>query len=103
MRDFNTHTSRIITELLKAERRDSMLRVFRKAAIEDARGNQFKVWQPGFHPIYIISDYFFSEKLDYIHYNPVRKGFVKQPEEWEYSSARNYILGDHSIIMVEFP
>lgn len=102
MRDFNTHTSREITGLLTSEKRDSMLRVFRRAAVEDRRGNNFKVWQTGFHPIYIISDEFHWKKLDYIHYNPVRAGLVGQPEQWEYSSARNYILGDHSIIEVEF-
>ena len=79
-----------------------MLRVFQTAALEDGRGNNFKVWQTGFHPIYIVSDKFFWEKLDYIHYNPVRKGLVRRPEQWQYSSARNYILDDHTIIEVEF-
>jgi len=102
MRDFNTHTSREITDLLMREKRNSMLRVFHKAAVEDRRGNNFKVWQTGFHPIYIVSDRFYWEKLDYIHYNPVRAGLVAQPEQWIYSSARNYILGDNTIIEIEF-
>ncbi len=29
-------------------------------------------------------------KLDYIHRNPVKRGYVDQPEQWRYSSARNY-------------
>jgi putative transposase len=28
--------------------------------------------------------------FDYIHGNPVKDGLVKQPEEWEFSSARDY-------------
>jgi hypothetical protein len=30
------------------------------------------------------------EKLDYIHQNPVKRGYVDEPEHWRYSSARNY-------------
>jgi len=28
--------------------------------------------------------------IDYIHANPVRRGLVEQPEEWEWSSAGWY-------------
>ncbi|HEX9652663.1 MAG TPA: hypothetical protein VGA99_03045 [bacterium] len=38
---------------------------------------------------------------DFVHNNPVRKGFVEKPECWLYSSARNYVLGDESVITVE--
>jgi len=38
------------------------------------------------------------QKIEYIHHNPVRKGFVEDPENWTYSSARNYITDDDSII-----
>lgn len=101
MRDFNTHTSRKISALLLAERKSSMVRTFREAAMSDERENRFKVWQRGFHPIAIESDWFYEEKLNYIHNNPVRAGLVELPEQWEYSSARNYILGDHSTIDIE--
>ena len=30
------------------------------------------------------------EKLDYIHANPVKCGYVNFPEYWRYSSASNY-------------
>jgi len=101
MRDFGTHTSREITRMLKEEGRDGILDVFHEAAQQDGRGNDFKVWQEGFRPVAIVSDKFFRQKLGYLHANPVRKGFVDHPEHWRYSSARNYILGDHSVIPVE--
>jgi hypothetical protein len=31
------------------------------------------------------------QKVDYIHFNPVRAGLVKKAEDWPYSSARNYL------------
>ncbi|MCL4510304.1 MAG: transposase [Bacteroidetes bacterium] len=101
MRDFNRYTSQRITALLEETKRLDVLAVFRAAAAEEGRGNKYKVWQEGFHPIAIDSEEFFHQKLNYLHDNPVRKGFVERPEHWMYSSARNYLLGDHSIISVE--
>lgn len=31
------------------------------------------------------------QKIDYIHNNPVKRGFVDHAEDWRYSSARNYL------------
>ena len=30
------------------------------------------------------------EKIDYTHFNPVRRRLVTQPEEWEWSSYREF-------------
>jgi len=102
MRDFNTHTSREISASLQADGEFRLLRIFREAAEMERRGNSYKVWQTGFHPVSIETDRFFRQKLHYVHENPVRAGLVELAEEWEYSSARNYAYGDHTIIQVEF-
>ncbi len=31
------------------------------------------------------------EKLNYIHINPVKRGYVSLPEHWRYSSAGHYM------------
>ncbi|MBN1219907.1 MAG: hypothetical protein JXM69_13340 [Anaerolineae bacterium] len=31
----------------------------------------------------------------------LRKGGVEKPEDWKYSSARNYLLGDDSLIVLD--
>ena len=43
----------------------------------------------------------FMAKLLYIHNNPVKAGLVASPEEYKYSSARNYLLGEHSVLFVD--
>jgi REP element-mobilizing transposase RayT len=101
MRDFNRFTSQRITELLEEIRRNELLEIFQQAAKDEGRGNRYKVWQDGFHPVAIDTEDFFQQKLEYLHENPVRKGFVERPEYWRYSSARNYLLNDHSVITVE--
>ena len=57
-----------------------------------------KIWKDDYHPVALLSEKWFNEKMDYLHYNPVRKGFVEKPEHWKYSSAGNWILDDESII-----
>ncbi len=41
------------------------------------------------------------QKIEYIHFNPVKRGYVESPEHWRYSSARNFLLEDHSIIEID--
>jgi hypothetical protein len=36
-----------------------------------------------------------AEKLKYMHRNPVKRGLVKSPEQWRWSSYRFYLLGDN--------
>ena len=38
-----------------------------------------------------LSDNFLMEqRLHYLHQNPVKAGLVEEPEQWYYSSARDY-------------
>ncbi|MCD4818125.1 MAG: hypothetical protein K8S23_05500 [Candidatus Cloacimonetes bacterium] len=30
-----------------------------------------------------------AQKAEYIHFNPVKRGFVVEPKDWFYSSTRN--------------
>ena len=41
------------------------------------------------------------EKLNYIHLNPLRAGLVENPQDYPYSSFRNYVLDDESLIQVD--
>jgi hypothetical protein len=42
----------------------------------------------------------FRAQLNYIHSNPIKAGLVSRAEEYRYSSARNYIKGEHSILEI---
>ncbi len=41
-------------------------------------------------PKLIQNEIMMQIKVDYIHNNPVKKGFVDKPAHWRYSSARDY-------------
>ncbi len=60
-----------------------------------------QVWQEGYHPELIESDGMLRQKMEYIHNNPVKRGLVAAPEHWLYSSARNYLVGDSSVIELD--
>lgn len=61
---------------------------FYKKAHKNDRAYQF--WQEGVHPEWIQNDVMMRQKIDYIHYNPVKRGYVDEAVHWRYSSARNY-------------
>jgi putative transposase len=61
---------------------------FYKKAHKEDRGYQF--WQEGSHPEWLQNDEMMRQKVNYIHENPVKRGYVDLPEHWRYSSARNY-------------
>ena len=50
----------------------------------------YQPWEEGSHPQLIESEDVLRQKLEYIHNNPVKRGYVDRPEDWRYSSARIY-------------
>ena len=49
------------------------------------------IWQRRFWEHVIRDELDYSRHLDYIHYNPVKHGYVSKPSEWQYSSIHRYI------------
>lgn len=95
LRDFKRHTaSKILKEIASPEesRRDWMFKRFEFAAKSNARNGQYQFWVHDNHAIELTSAAFTAQKLDYIHLNPVRAGFVNNASDWLYSSASNYEL-----------
>jgi putative transposase len=87
--DFKSFTARRIVDLYKKHNTQLLkkLAIF-KAPFKDDR--DYQLWQEGFHPEEIQSEEMMRQKIEYIHYNPVRRGYIDEPEHWRYSSARDY-------------
>ncbi len=93
IRDFKKFTSKKITEQIEEDpesRREWMLPIFLMNAANSKKHKEYKFWHGGNHAIEFFSEKFVWDKINYIHNNPVRAGFVKEPQEWLYSSAKNY-------------
>ena len=104
IRDFKTFTSKAITNAVKKEpesRLDWLLYMFQYYANETNANDYFKVWTGQNHPEEICSEGFMRQKIQYIHQNPVRAGFVSEPEHYVYSSALNY-SDKNGLIEIDF-
>lgn len=58
-------------------------------------------WQVRYYDFNVWSEKKRVEKLRYIHRNPVRRGLVQKPEDWPWSSFRQYAAGEVGIVEVE--
>ena len=50
------------------------------------------IWQRRFWDHVIRNEKDLNRHIDYIHYNPVKHGFVKDPFDWKHSSIHDYLL-----------
>ena len=80
-----------ISEVLQDIKRVSSLKINR---LRKTRGSR---WQHQFWDRFVRHSKEFAERLDYRYYNPVRKGLVEHPEQWPWSSAKNFSL-DKSVV-----
>ncbi len=91
--DLKKFTSRQIIKSIETEpesRREWMLWMFKHAAEKHKRNKNYQFWTHENHAVLLYSEQFIKERLLYIHDNPVRAGIVEHPEDYLYSSARNY-------------
>jgi putative transposase len=58
-------------------------------------------WQARYYDFNVFTEHKHIEKLRYIHRNPVRRGLVKQPEDWQWSSFRHYATGKRGMVEIE--
>ncbi|TRW25759.1 transposase [Flavobacterium zepuense] len=105
MRDFKGFTSRkmlrLISENPQESRKEWMLWMFERAGLKNSNVKERQFWQQHNMPIEIWSYTVFEQKLTYIHNNPAEAGFVTDPIDWKFSSARNYGNNDNTILEID--
>jgi len=93
IRDIKKYTSKRIIDIIQnipESRCNWMLKQFSYHARRHARNITYQVWTHENHAVCLYGPEFIREKIEYLHNNPVRSGIVKKPEDYLYSSARNY-------------
>ncbi|QKJ31281.1 transposase [Mucilaginibacter mali] len=107
MRDMKKHTSIALKAAIQnhpgESRREWMLWMMERAGRKNSQNINFQLWQQDNHPIEIYDFRILHQKLDYIHNNPVVAGIVDKPQDYLYSSARDYygLPGMVDIILVD--
>ncbi|MCG6861589.1 MAG: transposase [Chromatiaceae bacterium] len=89
-RRFKSYSARRIIDLLVENRAEAVLKRLRHARKAQRGDRTHQLWQQGSHPQGIEGEAMLRQKLEYIHNNPVKRGYVDEPEHWRWSSARNY-------------
>lgn len=110
MRDMKKFTSSQILKLLQTEpesRREWMLNIFRYAGEQNSnnttyQSDSYRIWKQDNHPVSCSTAEILKQKMDYLHENPVRAGFVEKAEDWVYSSAGDYYCGKKGLIEVSY-
>jgi putative transposase len=58
-------------------------------------------WLPRYYDFNVHNEEKRVEKLRYMHLNPVKRGLVKKPEDWLWSSFRHYATGIEGTVEIE--
>ena len=88
--EFKSYSARKIIDTMKNEGKYLFLKRLRVLKKNTKRDRTYQIWEQGFHPIQLPNEKILKQKLDYIHNNPVKRGFVGKAEHWKYSSAADY-------------
>jgi len=91
LRDFKTYTSKELFKLIETNpvesRKEWILKSFERAGNQNKLNKYHQLWQNGNYPVLLYSADVIQQKIDYIHENPVKAGFVGSAHEFWYSSA----------------
>ena len=89
---------RLLSQLRRA-RRPGQLSLWDTEAVAAVH-----VWQRRFYDFNIWSEHKRIQKLRYMHRNPVSRGLVAEPEQWRWSSYRQYACGEQGRVRInEWP
>ena len=105
IRDLKSFTSRHIRKMMEmscSESRKWILPMMYNAGTKKSNNKDFQFWLQHNHPIELNTNALLEQKLQYIHYNPVKAGFVDDPSAWLYSSARDYYREEKGLLELVF-
>ena len=98
--EFKSFTATSILKMMKLKGTNTLLQELEFYKLKHKVDQQHQLWQEGSHPQIIESEQVMWQKIEYIHNNPLRRGFVDDPVHWRYSSARDYAGGKGLIEVV---
>jgi putative transposase len=101
-------TPSIVLQMLK-QRVSRKMRKRNEISSGDQMASEFFVdgeearafWQARFYDFNVYSRGKVTEKLDYMHANPVTRGLVKHPKDWPWSSWSFYEKGEAGLISID--
>ena len=99
LRLMKSYSARQILHVLKQNGHTRWLRKLKTFKRSYKVHRTYQVWEEGMHPQQLTTFGMVCQKIEYIHYNPVKAGFVEAAKDWQYSSAKDY-MGEAGLIPV---
>lgn len=91
---FKEWTTKAIRKAIESHpqesRKEWLLWMMEQVAKKSSNVSGFQLWQHHNQPIELFTAPVFEQKLNYLHFNPVKAGLMALPEHWVYSSAIDY-------------
>ena len=75
------------------------IRSLKLAVVRGAKQRPF--WLTRYYDFNVHTEAKRVEKLNYMHWNPMKRGLVMRPEDWAWSSCRFYQTGVQGRVKVE--
>lgn len=90
VKEFKSFTATLILKQMKEAGMKTLLQELEYYKLRHKVDQRHQFWQEGSHPQILESEDVMWQKIEYIHSNPLRRGYVDDPIHWRYSSARSY-------------
>ena len=88
--NFKSFTAKQLLKLLELANAHTLLEQLEYYKLRHKIDQQYQLWQESSHPEAVLDTDMMLQKLEYMHNNPLVRGYVDDPLHWRYSSARNY-------------
>jgi len=96
---FKSFTARKLIQYLQQQGLHTILNQLKYYKKQHKADRIMQLWQEGVHPELIQNEAMMRQKIEYVHHNPVKRGYVDVAEHWRYSSARDY-MGDKGLLEI---
>ena len=79
----------------------TVLKVLKQETSKRLKEGRDHFWMSRYHDFNVFTPDRVKQKIDYIHYNPLKRGLVEKPEDWPWSSFRHYATGMDGSVKIE--
>lgn len=104
-KELKTFTSKKLQHLVQENptesRKEWLIWMMERAGRKNSNVKNKQFCQQHNKPIELWSNKGIEQKLDYVHNNPEKAGFVDEPQHWKYSCAKNY-ASEQGVIEIDF-
>ena len=101
IKSLKSYLAKEIIKVLKNDKRKWILDLLKFYKKSHKNESTYQIWEEGSYPKQILNDQMLEQKACYIHLNPVRRGFVRTPQDWRYSSANRDIGNPFKVDILE--